>query len=87
MTPYFAKVRFNSPSGPYYPALLAFPAKDFRDAGNTMFAFISGFETAHSCRIAVEEISVNKPRGLVPSLSIGGSITDPGLEKFLQENR
>lgn len=87
MTPYFASVRFLSPSGPYYPALISFPAKDFRDAGNTLFGFIAGFEIGHSCRISVEEISVNKPRGVTVSISLGSPLSDPGLEQFLSEHK
>lgn len=87
MTPYFAKVRFTTSAGPYYPALISFTASDFRDAGAVMFAFIAGFEIAHSVRIAVEEISVNKPRGLQPSIKIGSPIEDPGLEIFLKEHK
>ncbi len=86
MTPYFAQVRFTSPKG-YYPALIQFTARDFRDAGDTLFGFISGFEIGHPCRIAVEEISVNKPRGVTPSIVIGQSLSYPGLETFLVENR
>ena len=87
MTPYFALVRFNAPSGPYYPAIVQLTARDFRDAGESIFAFIAGVEIGHPCRISVEEISVNKPRGRAVSLSLGGPIQDPGLETFLQEYR
>ena len=88
MTPYFASVRFTRLGAPeYYPALISFPAKDFRDAGNSLFGFIAGFELGHSCRIAVEEISVNKPRGMAVSFTFGGTIEDEGLIKLLQDKR
>lgn len=84
MTPYFAFVRFTRANGPeYYPALISFTAKDFRDAGDTLFGFIAGFELSRLGAIAVEEISVNRPRGVQPSITIGQPLNDPGLEQFL----
>ena len=84
MTPYFASVRFTRANGPeYYPALISFTAKDFRDAGDTLFGFIAGFELSRLGTIAVEEISVNRPRGIQPPVVVGQPLNDPGLEQFL----
>lgn len=86
MQTYYVRVRFTAVSA-YYPAIIAFTSSDFRTANEFLFSFISGFELGHPLRISLEEISINKPRGIAPSIIIGTGLSDPGLERFLQENK
>jgi hypothetical protein len=87
MQTFYSHVRFVTPTGKYYSALISYSAENFTSSVTTLTAFCAGVELLSSLKVEVYGISKNRPKGTAVSLHIGEALKDPGLEAWLLENR
>lgn len=86
MSIYYVRLRFVAANGKVHPAIIHLEASGFRAAGAILEALVTGFEIGSPLSLKIDELSLNKPRGYASSFTLGGPVTDPGLQTFIGDN-